>query len=88
MKRKQSKPHAVRVTKPSPHQAASAEFRRTIKDCSTAELDRIMIANGARYVDVRQDINGYQRALTIARHEANRLQREHAVLTAEIEGRR
>ena len=81
-------PRTVRIAKPSAQQTHAAEFRRSIKDCSTAELSyRFDASNDARD-QVTDAIVEAQTKLTAARALYTRLTREHDVLTAEIEGRR
>ena len=83
--------HKKQVTyqiKPSPQQQHAAEFRRTIKDCSTVELDYRMSVNQNTAASITLDVIEAQAKLTYGRQNLATLAREHAVLTAEIEGRR
>ena len=72
----------------TPQQQHAAEFRRSVKDCSTAELNYRLSVNDNQRADTEVSIIDAQYTLTASRKRQNTLTREHDVLMTEIEGRR
>ena|SRR3990167_8848740 len=72
----------------TPQQQHAAEFRRSVKDCSTAELEYRLSVNDNQRADTKLSITEAQTKLTHGRQNLAYLTRQRDVLTAEIEGRR